>query len=143
MNAFPHLKTVHISPFENMTSEFALAQDFQSFLVDTFQSDGRLRISTISPDARIEGSILDYRHDILSYDMGGQVSEYRVQILFSLLMTDMIYSQVLYDNRSLLLSEVYTPNAINPERLASEGAAVREIFQKAFDIVIKSTLESW
>ena len=58
-NAYPHLKTIYVVPFENNTSEYALAQDFQSSLVNQFQSDGRLKISTLSPDARIEGSILD------------------------------------------------------------------------------------
>ena len=143
VNSFPHLKTVNITPFENMTSEYTLAQDFTNYLVDKFQNDGRLKISTLSPDATIDGSVMDYRHEILSYDMAGNVSEYRVQILFSITMSDLVMSQTMYENSALLVNEVYSPGSLNPEQLSTEAEAIEKIFEKAFDTIIRATLESW
>jgi len=110
MNAYPHLKTVQITPFENQTSEYALAQDIQNYLVKKYQDDGRLRITTLSPDAQIQGNILDYKETIFSYDISGSVLEYRVQMLLSITMTDMVRSETLYENKSMLMSENYSPN---------------------------------
>jgi hypothetical protein len=143
VNSFPHLKTVNVTPFENMTSEYTLAQDFTNYLVNRFQNDGRLKISTLSPDATIDGSVMDYRHEILSYDMAGNVSEYRVQILFSIIMSDLVFSQHMYENKTLLVSEVYSPSSQNPEQFTTEAEAVEKIFEKVFDTIIKATLESW
>ena len=145
LNVYPHLRTIHISPFENMTSEYALAQDFQNYLANKFQGDGRMRVATLSPDARIEGSVMDYREDILSYDIGGNVSEYRVSILFSITMTDLVYSEVLYENAALLISEPYstTIDSDNPQILTSATQAQEKIFERVFDTIIKNTLESW
>jgi hypothetical protein len=150
MNAYPHLKNVHISPFENATSEYAIAQDFQNYLVEKFQSDGRLRISTIDPDSRIEGSVLDYREEIFSYTQYGEVSEYRVTILFSVTMSDLRMQKVMYENKNLMMSETYLANQdqtgdtpANRVILTSKDQAQEKIFEKVFDTIIRSTLEAW
>jgi hypothetical protein len=143
MNAFPHLRNVQISAFENNTSEYALAQDIQNHLVNSFQSDGRLRISNINPDSVIDGTVLDYRHEILDHDIAGNILGYRVSILFSIEMHDLRQQQVMYENKSLLISANYTPNTTNPDLLATEEQAQRRIFERLFEIVIDNTLEKW
>jgi hypothetical protein len=146
MNAYPHLKTVSISPFENLATEFEIAQNSQNDLVERFQKDGRLKISNINPDVIIEGRVLDYKHDIISYDIAGNISEYRVQILFSIIMTDMVKSEVLFENKSMLMSDNYFPNeADNPGfvRFTTELEAQEGIYKQVFDRLVRSTLESW
>ena len=146
MNAYPHLKTVQVVPFENLTPEFALAQDFQNFLVERYQRDGRLKISTISPDSRIEGSVKDYRNEILSYDIAGNITEYRVSILFAITMTDMVQSNTIFDNQSMLESATYSPNIppeSSTEHLKTETEAIEKIFENTFENLMKSTLERW
>jgi hypothetical protein len=143
MNAYPHLKNIQISPFENSTTEPELAQNFQNYMVNKFQSDGRLRISTIDPDSRIEGTILDYTNDIFSYDMNGNISEYRVSLLLSITMTDLRQQNVMYENKSLLVSEQYSTNPSSPNQATSETEALEKVFEKTFDTLIRSTLEAW
>jgi len=145
MNAYPHLKTIQIAPFENQTSEYQLAQDIQNYLVDKYQGDGRLRIATMSPDARIEGSVLDYQETIYGYDIEKSVTEYRVQMLLSITMTDMIYSQTLYENKSLLMNETYSPTGDkdNPLIYTTPEQAQEKIYEKVFDTLMRETLESW
>ena len=143
MNAFPHLRNVQIATFENNTSEYALAQELQELLVNTFQRDGRLRITTRDPDAFIDGTILDYRNEIESYDIFGNISAYRVTILFSVTFTDMRFGEVIYENATLRLSETYSPNTNNPELLTTEAQAQQSIFESLFDNIIGNTLEAW
>jgi len=143
MNAFPHLRNVQIATFENNTSEYALAQDLQELLVNTFQRDGRLRITTRDPDSFIDGSILDYRNEIHGYDIFGNISEYRVTILFSVTFTDMRFNEVIFENTTLRLSESYSPNADNPELLTTEKQAQQRIFERVFETIIGNTLEAW
>ena len=143
LNTMPHLRNVQIYTFENNTSEYAIAQDFQNYLVNQFQRDGRLKITTIEPDSFVEGTILDYKHEIFSYDNYGNISEYRVSILFSLQMTDLRMQEVIYENKSLLLSEPYSLNSENPDVLKSEIEAQEKVFEKAFDTIIRNTLEAW
>jgi hypothetical protein len=142
-NAFPHLRNIQIATFENNTSEYALAQDLQESLVNTFQRDGRLRITTRDPDSFIDGSILDYRNEIHSYDIFGNISEYRVTILFSVSFTDMRFNDVIYENNALRLSETYSPSANNPELLTTEAQAIQSIFDDLFTTIIRNTLEAW
>ncbi|MCL2064394.1 MAG: LPS assembly lipoprotein LptE [Candidatus Cloacimonetes bacterium] len=143
LNTMPHLRNVQISEFENNTSEYALAQDFQNYLVNNFQRDGRLRITTLDPDSYIEGTILDYRNEIFSYDDYGNVQDYRVSILFSIQMTDLRMQNVIYENLSLLLSEPYTPNSPNPDVFTTETQAQEKIFERTFETIIRNTLEAW
>jgi hypothetical protein len=75
--------------------------------------------------------------------MGGNVTEYRVTILFSIQMTDMLQSQTIYDNKSLMISEPYSPGTENPEKFSSIEQAIERIYERAFESVIRSTLESW
>jgi len=143
MNAYPHIRNVHIIPFENETSEYAIAQSFQEYLVNKFQSDGRLRISTIDPDSRIEGSVLDYKNEIYGYNYENNVTEYRVTILFHVMMTDLREQKILYENKTLMISETYAPNSLNPEHFTTEDQAKEKIFEKIFDGLIRNTLEAW
>ena len=142
-NAYPHLKNIQISPFENTTPEYALGQEFQNYFTDKFQKDGRLKVVTIAPDSRIEGTILDYKKEILSYDNAGNISEYRVSILFSVQMTDLKFSQVIFENKAMLITETFSPNSTNPDILTTETQAQNKIFDKVFDTIIRSTLETW
>ena len=143
MNVYPHLRNIQISPFENETAEYAIAQDVQEYLVNKFQSDGRLRITTLDPDSQIEGIVLDYQNEIYGYNYENNVTEYRVTILFSITMSDLREQKTMYENKTLMFSEVYYPGSTNPEQFTTEIQAQEKIFERVFDTLIRSTLEAW
>ena len=143
LNVYPHLRNVQIVPFENETAEYAIAQDVQEYLVNKFQSDGRLRISTIDPDSQIEGIVLDYLNEVYGYNYENNVTEYRVTILFSITMSDLREQKTMYENKALMLSEVYYPGSTNPDQFTTEAQAQEKIFERVFDTIIRSTLEAW
>ncbi|MCK9329030.1 MAG: LPS assembly lipoprotein LptE [Candidatus Cloacimonetes bacterium] len=144
-NAYPHIKNIQILSFENKSSEYQISQEFHSYLVNKYQQDGRLKISTLNPDSQIEGTINDYRKEILSYDNMGNIIEYKVSILFDITFTDLKMNAVIYNNQSLLVTESYTPNLSdsNPNIYTTEGQAQEKIYEKVFDTIMKNTLEKW
>lgn len=146
---YPYLKTIHVYPFENKTTEFVLSQDTQNSLVQSFMKDGRLKINTLNPDCEVKGSVLDYKKKIYSYDNAGNIQEYQIQILFSIEFNDLKMNQNIWQNKTLLLTKNYNEKqntSTSPNTLtlpASEEEARSKIYEDLFNTIIKNTLESW
>ena len=138
---FPHLKTIAILPFENNTTEYNLEEVIFNNLTNYFESDGRLKIVSISPDCQLEGQILDYSNKILTY-AGSDVDEYEVRVLFSITFTDLKKNNIIWQNKSLIVSETYSSSDETSE-FSTEEEAQNEIIKDMFDIIIKESLEEW
>lgn len=138
---YPHLKTIQVLPVENRTSNYDLRDMIFNFLVDSYESDGRLKLVGMSPDCQLECSILDYSNKIVAYS-GSTIDEYEVRILFDLIFTDLKKNQVIWQNGSLLHSERYSLSDEN-SLFKSEEEAQEEITSKLFDTIMKNTLEEW
>ncbi len=140
-SGLPHLKTIAVNSFDNYSTEYELEEKIYISLSEKFSNDGRLNLVTISPDCILEGEILDYSNEILGY-AGSNVDEYKVQILFNIEFTDLIKNKIIWQNRSLLLSETYsaTDHNINYK---TEAAAVNKILDDLFDMIIRNSLEEW
>lgn len=138
---FPHLKTIAILPFENNTTEYNLEEVIFNNLTNYFESDGRLKIVSISPDCQLEGQILDYSNKILTY-AGSDVDEYEVRVLFSITFTDLKKNNIIWQNKALIISETYSSSDETSE-FSTEEEAQNEIIKDMFDIIIKESLEEW
>lgn len=142
--AYPDLKKILILPFENRTPEYSLGDDILVSLSNSFRNDGRLRPVTILPDCQLEGMILDYSNLVFSYDQSNNVQDYQVKVLFSVTFTDVRKNQVLYENKSLLLSENYSVLPNNGTSIfKTKQEAEKQIFIDLFQNVLKNSLESW
>ena len=130
-------------PFENNTLEIYLAEELRDSIINSFQRDGRLRISYENPDSIISGLLSSYEHRVFGYDIDQNIEEYQVRISLSITFTDLIRNEVIWENLSLSLSERYTPLANESVKFSSEHEAVNEIFKKLFDTIIRNSLESW
>ena len=140
-SGFPHLKTITINSFQNKTTQYNLEEDVFTKLSEKFSSDGRLSIVTMSPDCIIDGEILDYSNEILSF-AGSTVDEYKVQIFFSITFTDLQKNEVIWKDNSLLLTETYS--ASNPNiTLKTETAAQQKVIEDLFEAIVKNSLEEW
>ena len=138
---YPHLKTIHVLPIENQTSNYDLRDMVFNFLVDNYESDGRLKLVGLSPDCHLECHILDYANKIVSYS-GSSIDEYEVRVLFDVTFTDLKKNQVIWQNSSLMQSERYSLSDEN-SLYKSEEDAQEEIINKLFDTIMKNTLEEW
>lgn len=138
---YPHLKTVSVQQFENRSAEFVIEENLQQMLVDNFQTDGRLKIVTQSPDCQLEGSILDYSNKIKNISNTG-VDEYEVKILFSINFSDLVQNKVILKKESIVLTESYS-SSLEITEFTTEDEAREEIFQNLFDDVIINSLDNW
>jgi len=138
---YPHLKTILILPVENQTANYNLRDMVLNSLVDSYESDGRLKLVGISPDCQLECSILDYTNKIVTYS-GSSIEEYEVRVLFKMIFTDLKKNQVIWRNDSIIVSERYSLSDEN-SLYKSEDEAQEEIINKLFDLIMKNTLEEW
>jgi hypothetical protein len=142
-NAYPHLKRIQLLAFDNKSSEFSLGDAVINNLSNSFKNDGRLRLVTQQPDCQLEGSILSFSEKIYSYDEANNIQDYIVSITYSVTFTDLVNNKVLYENKSLTLTELYGDKAGSTSRFKSRDEAVTEICDKLFKNIMQNTLESW
>jgi len=140
-NSLPHLKTIAIERFENKSDQFDLEEELWNYLNSEYNSDGRLRVVSLSPDCMLEGVIMDYSRKIDTYDESG-IEEYNVKFLFRLSFKDMTTGEVIWEKDSLILSEVYSETNDESE-YHSEEEAREAVYEKLFNDVMKNTLEQW
>lgn len=142
-NAYPHLKKIRVEPWDNRSSEYALGEQVLQELSSLIRSDGRLKQVTREADCSLEGEILSYSEKIYSYDSGNMVQDYQIQIAFSITFTDLTKNEVIYENKNLILSELYAVADASTARHKSKEDAISEIFKKLFQNAIQNSLEAW
>jgi hypothetical protein len=91
----------------------------------------------------LEGSILSFSEKIYSYDAANNVQDYMVAISFSVIFTDVINNTVLYETKSLTLSEIYAVSDESTSRFKTKEEAIDEICDKLHRTIMQNTLESW
>ena len=143
MNQYPHLRDVMVQPFENETLELYLEEDLRNSIISSFQQDGRLRIAYENPDSRIEGRIINYESTIYGFSTDDTIEEYQVRLTLSLTFTDLIRNEVIWENRSLTLTERYSPQTTVTVKWQTEEEARNEIFRDLFRVIIRNSLEAW
>lgn len=142
-NSFPHLKRIQLLAFDNKSTEYALGDLLVNSLSNSFNDDGRLRTVTQQPDCQLEGSILSFSEKIYSYDVANNVQDYTVAVTFNLTFTDLVKNSVIYENKSLTLSETYAVSEDSAARFKTKDEAINEIFVQLFKNIMQNTLETW
>jgi outer membrane lipopolysaccharide assembly protein LptE/RlpB len=146
INTYPHLKTVRIEPFENRSTQYGIEQDVDETLSAKFQSGNLLKVEQNDPDCTLSGKIVDYSNKIYSYNANNQVREYEVKILFSVTVTDLVKSKVIYQNDQLLMRQAYlNPNVATDDTTEplNEEDARAKIYEDLYDTIVKNTFQAW
>lgn len=143
MSAYPYLETIKITEFKNETDQYDLEIEIIEYMSNIFNSENRLRTVDINPDAELSGKVINYESDnIIDFDKNQLVEQYELKITFSLVFTDLVNNQVLWQSDNLTISEQYYPNS-EEQTITTEQQARDEIFSKLYDKLIKNTLEKW
>ncbi len=143
MNQYPHLRDIMIVPFENDTIELFLEEELRNSIISSFQQDGRLRIAYDNPDSQIEGRILDYNSTIYGYSIDQNIEEYQVKLVMEITFTDLVRNEVIWENKSLIITERYSPQTTMTVKWQNEEEARNEIFKELFRVIIRNSLEAW
>jgi hypothetical protein len=144
-NAYPHLKKIAVRPFENQSSQFDLGDTVLNGLTQQFSRDGRLKLVTQQPDCTLGGTILDFSESVYSYDSGNNVQDYMLRLSCSVVFTDLVNNQVIYENKNLTLNEAYAADGADSSTAKSKSKeeATNELVERLFSTIIQNSLETW
>ena len=112
----PHIKTVAVIPFENLTAEPTLTQEINRAVREAVESRLGLRQAGESQaDAVVKGTISRYDPDIPVAFAGAEnqnveVSRRKLQITISVQIFDQRNNKVLWERSGLLVEGDYAPN---------------------------------
>ena len=137
----PHIRTVAILPFDNLTPEPLLTQEVADALREAVQ--GRLGLrpaSEASADAVVRGTITRYEPDIpLSFQPGQvgqvQVTSRRVQLTLRVEIYDQREGRALWVRESLTVDGEYTP--------PNEAEGRRKAFDKLVTDIVDGAQSQW
>jgi outer membrane lipopolysaccharide assembly protein LptE/RlpB len=121
-----HIKTIAIPVFVNKTQEPAVENFITQAVVDAFVTSGQLKV--VFPedaDAILEGEIVGYRLESLSFDPRANVREYRLLVTLNLQFRDARKNVVLWRQEGLQEKADFRVPGQVTATISREEAAVR------------------
>jgi hypothetical protein len=127
-----HIRTVAVPIFKNHTQEPAVENTITQAVIGAFTSGGRLRVVPLeAADAVLEGEIVGYAIDSLSFDRTLNVREYRLRVLLNIRFRDLRQNAVLWRQEGLEEKSDFRVIGQVSDTISREEGAVR---QAAVDI---------
>jgi outer membrane lipopolysaccharide assembly protein LptE/RlpB len=121
-----HIQTVAVPVFANKTGEPRIESLLTNGVVEAFSTNGRLRVvKREDADAVLEGEVIGYSVQSISYDSQANVRQYRLTVTLNLKLLDMKKSTVLFEEHSLSeKADFQVMNAVS-QTISVEETAVR------------------
>lgn len=122
-----HIKTVAVPIFRNKTQEPAVENAITSAVVNAFVNNGRLKVVSVDQaDAILDGEIVGYAFEPLSFDRRLNAREYRLRVTFNLQFRDVRKNTMLWREEGL--SEVSDFRVVGQasDTISREEGAVRQ-----------------
>jgi hypothetical protein len=119
-----------------------LETDITSAIVQKFLTDGNLKPvgKKEHADLVLEGELVDFRKDPLTYTRNNDVNEYRVSISVNLKLTDTAANTVLWEEPSFTGTATYV---LSGAQASSESAAITSAIKDLSRRVIERTVDQW
>lgn len=146
-----HLNTIYVTNFENKIN-FSdesrkvlyfplLEEDVRNAVIRRFQFDGNLKISSKdNADLILKGTLLDYQRGILRKTDNDNAEEYRIHIIVSLEMYDVVKQQVLWAEPNFAGEATYF---VTGPKARSEEAGLKDALDDLARRVVERTVEDW
>jgi outer membrane lipopolysaccharide assembly protein LptE/RlpB len=121
-----HIQTVAVPVFANKTGEPRIESLLTNGVVEAFSTNGRLRVvRREDADAVLEGEVIGYSVQSISYDSQANVRQYRLVVTMNLKLLDMKKSAVLFEEHGLReKADFNVQNAVS-QTISVEETAVR------------------
>lgn len=148
----PHIKSIHVAPFENKIDFIAPAPEHQLYYAgleikitkairEKFSYEGGLRLlNKEDSDAILKGELIRYDKQSLRYTEFDEIKEYRLSVVVNLTFIDNKENKVLWKINSLIGDSTY--HTIGP-LAKSEGEALDEAISDLARRVVRRTIETW
>ncbi len=122
-----HIKTVAVPVFRNKTQEPAVENGITSAVVNAFVNSGRLRVVSVDQaDAILDGEIVGYAIEPLTFDRRLNAREYRLRVVLNIQFRDVRKNTMLWREEGL--SEVSDFRVVGQvsDTISREEGAVRQ-----------------
>jgi outer membrane lipopolysaccharide assembly protein LptE/RlpB len=139
----PGIQSIHVPVLENRTQEPGIEDFITQALTQAVVQSGRVRIARNAQDADavLEGAVVEYRLNAISFDRSANVTSYRLIIGLALVFRDLKQNQILWkqdriEERADFLVAGQVTQTLAREEVAVQRAAVevaRAIVSFAFE----------
>ncbi len=135
----PHLKTIAVSPFDNRTAEFGVAENLHDAVISEFTRDNTLKIADRHvANILMEGTLLQVEDRPGAFDQSEQVQDMKVYLSVEIKCTDQVKQQPLWQER-LTQWGSYDP-ALGPD---ARRDGIAEAIEKLCQEILNKTVASW
>lgn len=143
----PHLESIMINEFTNDSEEYEMPEIIEEYLIQEIINDDRLEVKGDNADIEISGNLRSYNREVYAYDEEENPLQWRITIVFSLKVQDMIKDEIIWQVASLRMQEIYNDgeeDTNNQEvEIYSEEEARIKIIKDLADQILTNTLEQW
>ena len=151
----PSIKTIYIKPFENKIDFGAedgtykklrtyyprLEIDITNAIVDRFIFDGNLKvIKEDNADVVLNGELIEYRRDVLRYDEGENVEEYRLNIIVNVSLWKVKEEKNMWSEDGFTGETTYF---VSGSQAKSESTAIKDGITDLARRIVERTVENW
>jgi Lipopolysaccharide-assembly len=128
----PHVKTVAVPVFKNLTQEPAIEGVITSAVVNAFVNGGRLRVvAREQADSLLEGEITSYAVESIAFDQGINAQVFRLRVALNVQFRDLRTHAMLWRQEGLQERADFRVAGQVSQTIAVEEGAAR---QAALDI---------
>ena len=136
-----HIKTVAVPIFKNRTLEPGVESAITSGVVNAFSSGGRVKVVSIDEaDAVLQGEVVGYSLDGLSFDTNANVRAYRLRLVLNVEFRDVRRSAMLWRQEGLSeTSDFQVAGQVSDTIARGQGAvqqAAAEIGRKVVNLAV-------
>jgi outer membrane lipopolysaccharide assembly protein LptE/RlpB len=136
-----HIKTVAVPIFKNRTLEPGVESAITSGVVNAFSSGGRVKVVPLDEaDAVLQGEVVGYSLDGLSFDTNANVRAYRLRLVLNVEFRDVRRSAMLWRQEGLSeTSDFQVAGQVSDTIARGQGAvqqAAAEIGRKVVNLAV-------
>jgi len=136
-----HIKTVAVPIFKNRTLEPGVESAITSGVVNAFSSGGRVKVVPLDEaDAILEGEVVSYSLDGLTFDRNANVRAYRLRLVLNVEFRDVRRSAMLWRQEGLQeTSDFQVAGQVSDTIARGQGAvqqAAAEIGRKVVNLAV-------
>jgi len=151
----PSFKTIYVDNFKNsinVADEQSNIRMYRGYLPgmetnitravrDRFLLDGNLKVATEEhADIILRAELIDYRRDVMKYDINNNVEEYRVKLIVNMTLEDTKTGKVVWEEKGFAGETIYDTQG---QYVKSEDSAVTDTIADLARRIVERTIEAW
>ena len=141
-NLPPHVKTVAVPVFKNLTQQPAIENVITSAVVNAFANGGRLKVVPLEQaDSILEGEIVGYTVDSIAFDSSINAQVFRLRVRLNIQFRDvrnntMLWRQEGLEERSDFRARGDVSGTLSQERVGAASQAAADIGRRIVSLAM-------